>query len=172
MSEEQLKPIQKLHKAVSRLEIRDVFVRKSQYETFVHPRHIQPEHTKLELEEKFEWKLNENRSVLLCVIDKLIHGVSTKDIKENNIKADDKLFFIGVTFAVVYLLDESDGEQISDDVFDMFCQTNANYNSYPYLREFVNSACTRMTIEPVILPFMKPFTVKEVNEKFSVNLKE
>ncbi len=167
MSEEELKPIQKLQKAVSCLEIRDVLVRKAQYETFVHPGHIQPEHTKLDLEEHFEWKLNDNRTVLLCIIDKLINGVSTKEVSENNIQVDGKLFFIGVTFAVVYLLDESDGERIADEVFDMFCKTNANYNSYPYLREFVNSACTRMTIEPVILPFMKPFTVKEINENFS-----
>jgi hypothetical protein len=47
-----------------------------------------------------------------------------------------------------------DSELTEEDISN-FCNTNALYNAWPFIREFVHSTCNRMEIPSITLPLLK-----------------
>ncbi|MEM4625718.1 MAG: hypothetical protein QXJ28_03080 [Candidatus Pacearchaeota archaeon] len=62
-----------------------------------------------------------------------------------------RFFKLEVTFLVkVY-----SKETFTEDFFDVYKNISLHLNTWPYLREFVNSTTSRMNIPPLTLPFYK-----------------
>ncbi len=150
---------EKLSKAISLLQINSVYLHASNVKLGTHPTLFLPEHVAINIEESAEWKLNKTGDLLLCHVHRLLTG---NDEQSDSDKAH---LTIEVSFVVQYLLDDPE-RTIDDHTFKVFCETNALYNSYPYFREFVHSTCTRMGIHPILLPFLKPLTMKEITQRF------
>lgn len=172
--EKELKPIQRLHRAISLIEINDLYTSKSSFELFVPPLSITPEKTILRHEQISNWEIDENRRVLTCRIGRNITGIEKSKFEDDTLKTSDsqsgklslKLFEFSAKMHVIYLIKEDD-VQIDDVTFKIFTETNAVFNSYPYFREFFHSQSTRMGMHPIVLPFLKPLNVKDINEKYS-----
>ncbi len=65
--------------------------------------------------------------------------------------AETLLAEIDVTFG----LDYRSGIPMSDDLFEVFEEVNLPVNTWPYVREFVATACGRMNWQPFTLPALK-----------------
>ncbi|PIP93471.1 MAG: hypothetical protein COV37_16465 [Bdellovibrio sp. CG11_big_fil_rev_8_21_14_0_20_39_38] len=173
--EKELKPIQRLHRAISLIEINDLYALKSSFELYVPPLSITPEKTVLRHDQMSSWDIDEKRKILTCSISRKITGfekskfeddVFVKSSDDQSRKLSLKLFEFSAIINVIYLIKEDD-IQIDDVTFRIFTETNAVFNSYPYFREFFHSQSARMGMHPIVLPFLKPLNVKDINEKYS-----
>jgi hypothetical protein len=165
---------EKLFIAISKLQVNDVFLAKADLECHKHPLLIKPENTVLEMNENVSWRLNKRGDLLFCHVTRTLKG--RKDKNELNSESDksldsntesEALISLIVTHFIQYTV--NDPERVIDDhTYHVFCQTNAVYNTYPYFREYIHSTCARMGIAPIVLPFLKPITMKEIVERFPV----
>ncbi|SIN69404.1 hypothetical protein SAMN05444166_0173 [Singulisphaera sp. GP187] len=57
---------------------------------------------------------------------------------------------VSAAFVVVYTLNSFDG--LTEDNFQAFAMLNGVFNAWPFWREFVRSATSRMGLPPVIVP--------------------
>jgi preprotein translocase subunit SecB len=73
------------------------------------------------------------------------------DIKTVSPEATKPSLRISVAFALVFSCDYSVGKSF----FDVFKNVNLPLNSWPYLREFVQSTVQRMNLPPLTLPFVR-----------------
>lgn len=74
---------------------------------------------------------------------------------------------VNVSFELTYRIPES--MSVSDEELTEFARVNGVFNAWPYFREFVHAALSRMGLPPVIIPVFrlsrpKPSTVKSVVE--------
>ena len=60
--------------------------------------------------------------------------------------------FVEVRFALSYLLASND--EIDEQKIDAFGKMNGVYNAWPYIREFVQSTLTRMSLPALTLPVL------------------
>lgn len=72
---------------------------------------------------------------------------------------DKQIVFIEAEYILTYAV--RDMKNILKKDLQVFCDINAIYNSWPYLREFVQSVCNRMEIPPLTLPLLKFRSSKE-----------
>lgn len=61
---------------------------------------------------------------------------------------------IRVAFSATYASDKP----MTDEIFDVFSELNLTTNVYPFVREFVNSATSRMGLPGLVLPMLKPWS--------------
>lgn len=174
MTTEQLTPIKRLHRIIPLIEINDVYLLESSIELMDHPSSIKPDRTIIDQTMNFHWKLSQDYKVLDCVISRVISGfektgaLDESDKKNSSLK---KMFSFKATFSVLYTIKDYDRDPeinfFEDETLRIFTETNAVFNSYPYFREYYHSQCMRSGMEPVILPFLKPITVREINERYT-----
>ncbi len=148
-----------LNKLISRMEINNVMLKSSKVEVLAHPLMITTNNSIIAIEEKVGWQLTDKKNILMCDVDRTL--VVELDM-ENNQKLE--AVTIQINFRIQYVVNGED--VIDENILKIFCETNAVYNSYPYFREYVHSTSVRIGIEPVVLPFLKPMTVKQIQEKF------
>ena len=65
-------------------------------------------------------------------------------------KPSDKQVEIEATLKLVY--DSPDAGKFSQEALDWFGRANGVYNGWPYWREFVQNATTRMGLPPLVIP--------------------
>lgn len=65
-------------------------------------------------------------------------------------KPPDKQVEIKATLELVY--DSPDAGKFNQDALDWFGRANGVYNGWPYWREFVQNATTRMGLPPLVIP--------------------
>jgi hypothetical protein len=68
-------------------------------------------------------------------------------------KINSKTRFIQISATFIVKLKSK--ETFSDDFFEIYKKISLNLNTWPYLREFVNSITSRMNVPPLTLPFFR-----------------
>ncbi len=157
MNDKKKTPFERLSRVIKRTEIKDVFLKKSYSECFVHFSDFSPTETTVKQTQKHAWQISENKKKLGCSIDYKIvgHKIDTPEMK---------LFEIDCIFHVEYSIDEFDSLEKKD--LSVFVNTNAYYNAYSYIRQHVQNECITMRIPPLVLPFLKPLTKTTINSLF------
>jgi preprotein translocase subunit SecB len=77
---------------------------------------------------------------------------SLKAFQEGSDRPQTPPLFVEVGFALSYLLTSDEG--IDDEKVDAFGKLNGVYNAWPYIREFVQSTITRMSLPSLTLPVL------------------
>jgi len=75
---------------------------------------------------------------------------SAKDLKR---KVQANVVEVVATFALTYRL--SDTSELSDEHYRAFAELNGTFNAWPYFREFLQTATTRMGFPPFTLPVLR-----------------
>lgn len=169
MGEEIKLPTQELQSVIQALEVNDVFLTGSTFELKKHPNEIKPDNTRLHVETATVYEIREDRKVFLCNVTRTIDAFP-KDTIENN--EQNRVFRISASFAIVYVMNEKEGSSLSEFALKIFSETNAEFNTYTYFREFIHSICMRSGLEPIVLPFHRPLSPKQINEKYKSQLNE
>ncbi len=159
---------EKLSRAISKLEINNVFLTGADIKLFRHPGVIKPEHTSIDVTEETKWSLSPSGDILICHVRRTLTGTLVEAAEENGTSVEGeekKALLFDVLYAVQYVVTDPD-RTIDEHTFEVFCKTNAVYNSYPYYREYVQSTCARMGIPPIVMSFLKPLTMKQIVEMF------
>jgi hypothetical protein len=151
----------KIHELVSKLEVNNVFLKDNLLQVHAHPYLIRPEKTDVKIDEGVVWKLSADKKILFCEITRKLEANSKLE-QDTDAK---KSLVLDVTFIVQYVssvpLDE-----IDLNLVQVFCETNGTYNSHTYYREFVHSMCNRVGMYPIVIPFMRPFTMKQIQMRY------
>jgi hypothetical protein len=73
---------------------------------------------------------------------------------------------VSVAFELTYRLPEPEVQQASRADLQAFAEVNGVFNAWPYFREFVQAATSRMNLPPIVLPLYRaPKSVKESRER-------
>lgn len=163
----ELKPFERLSRVIKNTEIRDVFLKKKHIDCFVHFSLVKPSSTTLEEVQNHSWSISNNKKALFCLINYKVDGYKTEETKSGEQK--EKLFELECTLCVEYELSES--SQLDSEDFEIFTQTNAYYNAYPYIRQFIQSESVTLRISPIVLPFLKPLSKSAINSLFDTGTK-
>lgn len=94
------------------------------------------------IDDKRTFEIKENGDVLFMHSFDLINTTSTK--KEYAIK-------LNCLYALVF----RSSMQLDNDFWEIFSAVNLHINTWPYFREFVQSATQRMSVYPITLPLLK-----------------
>lgn len=144
-----------LSELVQSAELLEVTLKSANVDATVPARSIVAKETKLDHDKTTEFLLSEKKDLLVCFVTVTTKGLS------NNQEAK-VLFEMSGTFTLVYSLSKTD---FTDEVYELFADKNAFYNAYPYTRELFQSLSTRIGIQPVMLPLLKPTTKKELQKE-------
>ncbi|WP_340621039.1 hypothetical protein [Xenorhabdus siamensis] len=81
-------------------------------------------------------------------------GIRVVEIKEGKEDIDDKdtVYMITAEFEVLYTSEE----KLTKEEVKAFSKNNVTYHIWPYWREYVQSACSRMGTQPLHIPMFKP----------------
>lgn len=151
-----------LIKIIKKSSIVDVFLSNSSFELRRHPKEVDPVSSRINIEVSTNTEVAEDRKAFICNINRALACYSEKSPEDSE---ENLIFKINATFSAVYLL-EDDEKSISDSDFKIFAETNADFNTYTYFREFIHSNCARASIPPFVLPFYYPMTPTMINEKY------
>lgn len=153
---------EKLSGAISNLDINSVFLSEANVKLGTHPANIRADNTVVDVEDQATWKLNKNEDLLICQVRRVLKGTQSETGEEKDSK---EVLLIIASFVVQYtILDPS--KKAEDHTYEVFAKTNAVYNSYPYFREFIHSISTRAGVQPIVMSFLKPYTMKQILEAF------
>lgn len=155
-------PSNVLSKIIRKASIVDVFLSSSLFELKIHPKEVDPVGSRINIEMTSRVEVAEDRKAFVCNITRMLSCYSEKspDNTEENL-----VFRINATFSAVYLLSD-DEKSISNNDFKIFADTNADFNTHTYFREFIHSTCSRAGIPPFVLPFYYPMTPTMINDKY------
>lgn len=156
-SNTKIKPSERLCRVIEKTEIRDVFLRSSRTECYKHFSEIKPDESELNNTISNSWLTSDDKSVLGCFVKYEIFG---------QLKGGDKaLFKIECVFVVEYLIKDFDTLEEAD--LNVFINTNAYFNAYPYIRQHIQNESLALRIAPIVLPFLKPLNGATINKLFS-----
>lgn len=128
------KMVRPLMELASLVDLEDVRLRRCRAEM-----HSEPEGSLLySISHATHWSLNKERDQLTVEICYSLHSHEESE-------TDHELVSVEVTFALAYRLKSP----FLDDECSLFARINAVHNSWPYLREFLQSMTARMSV-PVL----------------------
>lgn len=140
----------KLGKVIESVELISINLKACNFDAFVPPEMISPDDVSIGINYEFTYTLVSEMSELFCFVRPVIKGELKKSQQFELIKG---IAFEGsATFVARYKMSEN---QFQDEELSLFTKTNAFYNTYPYLREFLHATLSKMSVHGVILPLMK-----------------
>lgn len=157
-------PLDRLGRAIKSLQLVEIYPRFKKSETFIHPGSILPEEAKLEDQTNIKWQFTKNDRDLLCFVNFRISGSNKNDGRP--------LFSIQIENVLHYQVLAPKGTKIEPHDIEIFCKTNAYYNAYPFIREFIIQSSAELRLEPIVLPLLRPYTKRQIEEMFSESNKE
>ena len=152
-------PLERLGRAIKSLQLLEIYPRLKKSETFIHPGNILPEEAKLEDDIEIKWQLTNKESDLFCFVHYQISGANKND--------GQPLFSIQLENVLHYQVSVPKGSKIEPYDIEIFCKTNAYYNAYPFIREFIIQSSAELRLEPIVLPLLRPYTKRQIEEMFS-----
>lgn len=159
------KPLELLQQIITRSSIVDIFMLNSNFELKMHPVEVVPERCRIALDTTSGFEFSNDKKFFICHVKRTINSYLEMDEKLEDGKPKEILAFtMSATFSAVYSFTE--GENIQESAFAMFSETNAEYNTHTYFREFFHSTCSRAGIHPFVMPFFKPLSSKAIEEKY------
>lgn len=139
MAKEQISP-EEYSKILKGIDLRTISLNKSKayynYELKI------PENLSIKIDDSAEYKTRKNN---------IVDIFQTYKVDARPPKSKSRYVHIEITF-VVTLLSEFD---FNDDFFEVYKEISLKLNTWPYLREFVNQATSRMNIPPLTIPLFK-----------------
>lgn len=124
-----------------------------QSRAYLPPHMVEGAQLTLSGESSVKWARTEDKRNLLCYIGLTVKAIKApKDATETPAPQAEPIFDVNATCCAIYYMNEA---ELSDAAIEIFAQTTAVFNSYPYLREFVDQTSRRMGFRPVSLPLMK-----------------
>ena len=170
MTEEILLPAQKLRKLTSNLELMDVIYIRGVHEIRIYPSNFESEF--VEIGNKIEILKTDydNKNGLLNVfVNMKVEGKVGNDEYAQKVglpKEDkDPVVLIDVTYATLFRQKSLDVDFKQDEI-EIFARTNAVYNVYPYLRQYVQEVSMKFGITPILIPFLRPLSANQINDLF------
>lgn len=171
MSEEIELPVKKLRKLTANLDLADVIYVKGLHEIRIYPASFESEF--VEIDNKIDvlrHEYNKAAGILTILINMKVEGKvgSEEYAKKIGIQMDDKnpIILIDVTFATIFRQKTLDVE-FKDDEIDIFARTNAVYNVYPYLRQYVQETSMKFGVSPILIPLLRPLSANQINDLFA-----
>lgn len=130
-------------------QILTVYVVKSLCSAHIPPHMLENEKLDFAVNHSVNWAETADKLNLLSYITMKIQArlPDGKQLANSNIAFD-----IEVVLCTTYLMS---GEEFSQEAKKFFCEHTATFNTYPYLREFFDSASRRMGYKPVVIPLLK-----------------
>ncbi|MDE1480499.1 protein-export chaperone SecB [Xenorhabdus bovienii] len=83
--------------------------------------------------------------------DVSVRVVKIKESKDEDIDEKDVIYMINAQFEAFY----TSKEKLTEEEIKAFSKNNVTYHAWPYWREFVQSACSRMGTQPLQIPMFK-----------------
>ena len=80
--------------------------------------------------------------------------VSVTGEGERTVREDAAIFRVQASFLLAYAVEE--GGEFDDALAEMFCETNAVFNAWPFFREHAHTLTTKMGLPPVLTPLFRP----------------
>ena len=93
---------------------------------------------------KTKVKVDEKNKKIICFVDFTVDTFIARD------KEQKKLAFFESRYVLVYSIKSMEG--LTAKNFDAFVKFNGVFNAWPYLREFMQTATSRLALPPLILP--------------------
>lgn len=144
-------------KLVQSANLIEISLKSSNNNCSVPPKAVIPKNISLNYDRTNHYILSEDEGLLVCFCGMAV--VATDDSKE-----DGSIFELSATFSLIYSINQTG---FSKEAFSAFTEKNAFYNAYPYFREFFQNMSSRMGIEPVKLPLLKPSTKDELKKELN-----
>lgn len=135
----------------------EISLKSANVEAKVPSKAVVPKEIKLDYTKSTEFLLTEDNKILVCFVTLVTKGLS------NTEQTEKVIFEMSGTFTLIYALEEQ--AEFDSEVFKLFTEKNAFYNAYPYLRELMQSLSSRIGIQPIVLPLLKPTTKTELQRE-------